>query len=219
MAKMIRPCVTCLMATNRPSLFEQAYYHYFRQDYEPLILSTDRGEGTHGAKMDGLIKRCSTDFFVIHDDDDIYARDRVSKLIEPMLHDQDLLCVGTSIMYFIDERVGKAWLYDNAMLRASWKANSANLFWLGAPAFRKSAYDLYGPWEDVKCGADYRFLQKIPLENILDLRDPTLMVCRIHGSNASQKEPHPPAWQEVPMHEVPRVDSAFRTHYNQLDRG
>jgi hypothetical protein len=202
---MNEPLVCALLATNRPQFQKRAYDQYCKQDYKPLLLLTDASERTHGAKMDRLIRKCIAEFFVVHDDDDDYAPNRVSKLIHPMLHDESLLCVGTSLIYFLDERVGKAWLYDNQKVCEGWKANADNLFWLGAPAYRRSTYDLYGPWEDLKCGADLRFLHKIPRERILDLRDPTLMVCRIHGNNAAAKEPHPPAWEEVPMCEVPAV--------------
>jgi glycosyltransferase involved in cell wall biosynthesis len=199
-----KPIVSALLATNRPNLWNHAYQQYVRQNYGPLVLAFDDGDGSHGWKMNKLFLDCQHQFTVVFDDDDTYAPDRVSKLIQPMLNDPRILCVGTSLVYYVDERIQKAWLYDNHEVTDGWKSNPS-LFWLAAPAYRRTAYELYGPWEDLKCGADLRFLHKIPRELIFDLRDPQLMVCRIHGENAAEKHPHSPAWQEVPMCEVPKL--------------
>jgi len=199
------PIVAALLVTNRSEMFANAYRQYSRQDYGRLLLAIDDSPNlTHGAKMNRLFLDCTHDFAVVFDDDDLYASDRVSKLIRPMLDNPKIECVGTSLVYYTDEAAGKAWLYDNQKLCENWKAN-ANLFWLAAPAYRIAAYDKYGPWENLKAGADLKFLHKIPRENVLDLRDPTLMVCRIHSANAAPKQPHPPAWTEVPMSEVPKL--------------
>jgi len=198
------PVVDALLATNRPEFFQNAYDQYFRQDYGPLFLSINDGEGTHGAKMDALIRKARHDFFVIWDDDDFYSRDRVSKLMQPMIDDPEILCVGTSLVYYVDERSNRAWLYDNVKVMGGWRSNDS-LFWLAAPCYRRVAYEKHGPWEDLKCGADLRFLHKLPRSRVVDLRDSKLMVCRIHDRNAAAKEPHPPGFREVSMDEVPRL--------------
>lgn len=204
------PVVACLMATNRRERWGHAYEQYVKQTYGPAQLLMDDGPGTHGHKMDCLFRQALAslehfaEFLVIHDDDDDYAKDRISRLIEPMLDHPTIECVGTSLVYYVDERNGKAWLYDNQKLMEGWKANTS-LFWLAAPAYRRSAYQEYGPWDDGKCGADLRFLHRIPREHVLDLRDSSLMVCHIHANNAAPKEPHGVAWTEVPMNEVPKL--------------
>lgn len=196
---MVMPLVSTLMATNRPHLFEHAMDQFDRQDYARRTMVVDRDHGTHGAKMDRLFRRAIGDFVCVWDDDDFYACNRIEKLVQPMIDDPKLLCVGTSMIYYVDERIGKAWLYDNSKLPHS-------MFWMGAPAFRKSAYDQYGPWEDLKAGADLKFLRKLPKESVLDLRDDSLMVCCIHGENAAAKDPrnfHPPVWTAVEIEKLP----------------
>lgn len=196
------PLVACLLASNRPAMFQDAMASFGAYDYRHAVLFIDDGPGTHGAKMDRLFRESFGEFCLVHDDDDAYAADRISKLIQPMLDDPKILCVGTSLAYYVDERVGKAWLYDNVRLRESWKANDG-LFWLAAPMYRREAYAKYGPWEDIPCGADLRFLHKIPRERIVDIRDPNLMVCRIHGENAAKKETNGAAWKPVAIDELP----------------
>lgn len=187
--------VSCLMASNRPEM-ERAARTRWAKDAGDSELLIDSGPGLHGWKMDALFRSTLRDYCVVYDDDDYYAPDRIQRLVEPMRDNPNLLCVGTSLLYYVDERVGKAWLYDNATLPKS-------MFWMGAPAFRRSAYLDYGPWEDIKCGADLKFLRKIPRNQVLDLRNSSLMVCTIHDRNAASKSPHPPTWAEVPMNQLP----------------
>lgn len=196
---MTPPLISALMATNRPSMCEQARKRFIAQDYANAVLEVDRSDGSHGAKMDNLFRKAIGEFCVVLDDDDEYAPDRISKLIAPIRDSRArfLNAVGTSLMYFVDERIGKAWLYDNAVLPQS-------MFWMGAPLYRRSAYAKYGPWDNGSCGADLRFLRKLPRDTVLDLRDASLMVCRIHEANAAPKQTVGPAWTEVAIETLPK---------------
>lgn len=177
----------------------EAIVQFANRTFHHAELLTDHDPvAWHGAKMDKLFNRMSGSFAVVWDDDDLYRRDRIARLVRPMIEDSKLLCVGTSLVYYIDERIHKAYLYDNAKMPKS-------MFWMAAPAYRREAYELYGPWENLKCGADLKFLRKIPRSQVLDLRDPMLMVCRIHSANAAGKQPHPPAWEEVLWEQVPKL--------------
>jgi hypothetical protein len=201
--KMPDPFVAGLFATfDRPTLAKRAMQQFYEQDYENLGMLTETGPQSHGRKMDLLFARAcdsrGVEYCVVWDDDDLYAKNRISKLVRPMIENPFIMAVGTSLIYYRDERIGKAWLYDNA-------TQPKSMFWIGAPAFRRSAYDAYGPWEDLKCGADLHFIRKIPRERIIDLRDPTLMICSIHDNNAAGKVPHPPAWTEVAIEELPKL--------------
>ena len=127
------PSVSCLMASNRPDMMLESALHFTTRDYSNAILSVDTAEGLHGGKMDRLFKKADGEFLVVWDDDDLYAKDRISRLVQPMIDNPDLLCVGTSLVYYIDERIRKAWLYDNATVTL----RNPSLFWIGAPAYRR----------------------------------------------------------------------------------
>lgn len=199
---MTRPLVAGLLASNRPAMCDTAQKRFLAQDYPNKILHVDEGSGCHGRKMDRLFALSWAPFVCVVDDDDAYSPQRISKLLQPMLDDPKRLCVGTSLVYYVDERIGKAWLYDNWTVMQNWKANPS-LFWLAAPCYRRTAYDAYGPWEDLKCGADLRFLHRLPRETVFDLRDAGLMVARIHSQNAAAKETNGPAWTPVPFDSLP----------------
>jgi hypothetical protein len=192
------PLVSCLLASNRPHMMAaaQAEFEYQLEQVPNMELLTETGDQLHGEKMNLMVQRARGKYVVVQDDDDAYRWNRVLHLILPMMKDPNIDCVGTSLVYYVDERVDRAWLYDNATLPKS-------MFWMGAPAYRRTAYDKYGPWQNLKCGADLHFLRKIPREKVLDLRDPRLMICRIHAENAAGKQPHPPAWTEIDWKELP----------------
>ena len=200
----MKPLVSALMATNREAMAVTAVLEFAKQDYANREIRIANGPESHGAKMDRLFREASGEYACVWDDDDAYAPDRISRLIQQMIDDPQILCVGTSLVCYVDERIGKAWLYDNQQMPKSYRDSN---FWLAAPAYRREAYELYGPWEDLPCGADLQFLHKIPREQVLDLRDSGLMVCRIHSQNAAQKKPHVGAsspWSEIPMEQLPR---------------
>ncbi len=220
--------ITAIMPTcNRLKMAQDAVVQFMRQDYpdRELIVLDDSDDAdpvlqsikhfpmehiryiysqpkqNHGEKMDRLFRLATeTDFVCVWDDDDIYATDRLTRLVQPMLADPRLMAVGTGVIYYVNERLHKAYRYDNRKLPHRVKTN---LVWLGAPMYRRSSYELYGPWESKPGGADHAYMLKFDKRSILDLEDDSLMVCRIHESNAASKSIHSPAWVEVKWEDVP----------------
>ena len=220
--------ITCLMPTcNRMVMAQEAVVQFMRQDYpdRELIVLDDSDDPdpimqrihyfpmenikyvysqpkqNHGEKMDRLFRMAvETDFVCVWDDDDIYATDRLTQLVAPMLADPNLMATGTGVIFYINEKLHKAYKYDNRKLAHRIKTN---LVWLGSPMYRYSAYALYGPWEPKPAGADHAFMLKFSKREILDLENDRLMICRIHESNAVSKSIHSPAWEELPWEELP----------------
>lgn len=140
----------------------------------------------HGEKMNRLFEFSKGEYCVVWDDDDLYARDRFTKLLQPFLFDSKVNLVGTSTTYYHNLTDNRVYLYDNAKPELEFMHRNAP-HWLGAPMIRKSAWLTFGPWSGKPFGADYEFIKRMTEGTCIDLHDRELMVCTIHDSNAAAK--------------------------------
>lgn len=221
---MSKPLVSCLMATaDRPMFIPEAMRQFYHQSYKPKeLVILDDGEKSiehliptgdprvryyreetkqqHGAKMNRLVQLAQGEIMVVHDDDDFYAGDRLTKLALPFEVVPTINLVGTSVVRYANIITKQAYLYDGSRMPF------IKPTWLGAPAFTKTAWLQYGPWNDKKCGSDYDFLKLLPQDSIIDLADPDLMICSIHLDNAASKNITLGAsspWTELTYEELP----------------
>ena len=130
----------------------------------------------HGGKMNRLAELATGEILVVFDDDDQYSPDRLVKLAEAF-KDPVVQVVGSSALYYQDGE--KTWLYTSPK----------EIGWLSSIAFRKTTIEKY-PFESLVGGADWKFQQKVRQENpaaLVDLKDPSLVVARVHAGNVCRK--------------------------------
>lgn len=206
--------VSCLLVTSdRRELLKQSLECYAKQlipdSWEIELITIDNGKDSirdliapwsgvythipekmnHGQLMNEAFKAATGEFAIVWDDDDLYAPNRIEKQVNAVISSgRDAAGTG-KLIYFYD-RNKRAWLYDNSRVLSY----SPTLRWIGAPAYRMAAYHKHGSWENLKCGADYKFLKKISFH---DMQDTSLMLCRIHDGNAAGKDTSNPAWSEI----------------------
>ena len=149
---------------------------------------------THGALMNECFERALGEICIVHDDDDWYAPDRVIKQVRPMINDPEILVTGTEKLYYYVYGKQEAYLYSN---------KTSNK-WIGIIAVRRSAW-VVRRFADMPHGADYDFLMRVPLEQWLDLGDPTLGILAIHPANASYKQIPSPSFASVPWEIVRNI--------------
>ena len=203
------PLVSCITPTyNRREFFPQAVRCFLSQDYPNLEwVICDDGESikdllpsdprikyfhdplrkNHGQKMNRACELAQGEFCIVVDDDDWYSPTRITRQIAPMIADPQIQVTGTSQLLYV--------LYGSQ--RVFHYKNMTNLAWIGAIAFRKSAWQV-NRFNARPHGADFDFLQKIPKNQWLDLADTTLMLSTIHQSNAAPKRVPAPWWMEQP---------------------
>lgn len=214
---MEHPLVSCITPTyNRREFFPQAVQCFLAYDYSPLewiILDDgtdpikdllpadpriryyhDPQRKNHGQKMNICCELTQGPLIITHDDDDWFSSTRVSKQIEPMIADPVIQVTGTSQLYYVLHGTQRVFHY----------VNMTRLAWIGAIAFRRSAWQANRFYEKPH-GADYDFLQKIPKNQWLDIQDLTLMLSTIHQSNAAPKRVPAPWWVEKPWAEAQKI--------------
>lgn len=141
----------------------------------------------HGQKMNICCELASGEYMIVHDSDDWYSPTRITRQIAPMIADPQIQVTGTSELLYVLHGSQRVFHYKNM----------TNLAWIGAIAFRKSAWQA-NRFNARPHGADYEFLQKIPKNQWLDLADTSLMLSTIHQSNAAPKRVPAPWWVEQP---------------------
>jgi glycosyltransferase involved in cell wall biosynthesis len=148
----------------------------------------------HGQKMNRLMELAQGEYAVVWDDDDWYAPDRISKQIQPMLDNPQIQVTGTSQLFYVLHGAKKAFHY----------VNRTSLVWIGAIAFRRSAWEAHR-FNDKPHGADYDFITQIPRDRWYDLADTNLLVATAHPTNAAKKPIPSSSFVEIPWETVQTI--------------
>ena len=152
------------------------------------------GRLTHGQLMNECFERASGEVCIVHDDDDWYAPDRVSRQVRPLAEDPAAQVSGTSELLYVRHGSREAYRY----------VNLTAMPWMGAIAVRRSAWEV-ARFGDKKAGAEYAWLQQVPRGAWRDLRDPTLLVSTIHDGNTCPKRLPSPSFRPEPWDTVQRI--------------
>jgi glycosyltransferase involved in cell wall biosynthesis len=144
--------------------------------HDPRIrYSYELPKKNHGQKMNRCCELAKGEFLIVHDSDDFYPPDRVSKQLRPLIGNPEVLVSGTSVQYCYLDGTHKAYKYKSLQ------------GWLAAIAFPKSEWERQKGFRELDCGADWKFQQNIGVTQRADLGDPGLVVSCIHSSNAGRR--------------------------------
>jgi glycosyltransferase involved in cell wall biosynthesis len=196
---MTYPLVSALTPTfNRREFFPRAVKCFLAQDYPNLeLIILDDGvepiqdllpadprikyfhespKKHHGSKMNRCFELAQGEFCIVHDDDDWYPVNRITRQIIPLIENPALQVTGTSTLYYYQHGTQTAYRYTSPK----------GVCWLASIAARKSAWE-NNKFDNLQNGADYNFQRKTPVNARFDLNDPTLVVAAIHSQNACRK--------------------------------
>jgi glycosyltransferase involved in cell wall biosynthesis len=185
-------CLACFLSQDYPNL-EWVIYDDGESIKDLLPLDSrikyyhDPLRKNHGQKMNRCMELAQGEYAIVWDDDDWYAPNRITRQIEPMTADPQIQVTGTSQLLYVLHGSQRVFHYKNM----------TNLAWIGAIAFRKSAWQTHR-FHEKPHGADFDFLQQIPKNQWFDLADTSLMLSTIHQSNAAPKRIPAPWWVEQP---------------------
>ena len=223
------PLVSAVMPTcNRREFIPRAVRCFLSQDYPNLewIILEDGGldsirdllpddprikythnpsvKYNHGTKCNICCEQATGEFIIVHDDDDFYPPNRVTRQIMPLIADRTLAVSGTSTLYYYRHGEQRAWRYTSP----------ASVGWLASIAFRKDEWQRQ-KFDHIVSGADYNFIRKVPEGARHDLHDPSLVVASIHDTNACPKNLGsgytPILWEVIErLWQNPSVDSVAR---------
>lgn len=208
---MSLPLVTCVTPTyNRREFIPYAVANFLKQDYPnlewvvvdngtdsviDLIPIEDRRvryyritqKSTHGALMNDCFAWAQGEICIVHDDDDWYSTDRVTRQVQPFLDRPSVMITGTGRLYY--------WVYGTE--EAYEYRNLTEHLWLGAFAVRKSVWDQY-KFPDLPHSADFHFMHHIPVEQWYDLNSSAHWIGTIHPGNTAAKGLGTPCMVPVP---------------------
>jgi glycosyltransferase involved in cell wall biosynthesis len=127
----------------------------------------------HGQLMNVACEHAQGEFCIVWDDDDFYAPDRVFRQIAPLLVKYvETITVGTGLKNVV--------YYDKAAQKA-WRYADPSGTWLGAIAFRKSAWEAKR-FAELPHGADLQF-QRDNSGKFIPVHGDAI-ACAIHATNA-----------------------------------
>lgn len=193
------PLVSCITPTyNRRTFFSRSIKCFLAYDYPNLEwLILDDGQDPiqnllpndprikyfyelpkqcHAMKMNRCCELAHGEFFIVHDDDDWYAPDRVRAQVEPLIADPTKQVSGLSEFFYYVHGERRAYRYRANMVP-----------WMGAIALRRSTWEALKFDSDPRPGADNRLLQKIPRSAWHDVKNPNLIAASIHSANDCKK--------------------------------
>jgi len=221
------PLVSALMPTyNRRGFISRSVQCFLHQDYPNLELivlddGTDpvsdlipkdsrityvfsESKQPYGAKMNRCFELAHGEFGITLDDDDMYAPNRVSKQIIPMIENPALMVSGTSTLYYYVHGTYQAYKYKG----------TGN--WIGAIAIRKTQWEQEHFDNLPSAGADFRLLRKIPTSVWHDLKDPSIIVAAVHPNNDSKKVLAASSFIQVPWPEVQQLTASWGVSPDRL---
>jgi glycosyltransferase involved in cell wall biosynthesis len=144
----------------------------------------------HGTKINICCEQATGEYLIVWDDDDVYAKDRIVRQIQPMIDRPEILITGSSTLFYYRLDTRQAYQYTSP----------PTVGWLASIAWRKATWENM-KFDHIAAGADFSFLKRIPQEARLDLNDPNLIIASIHSTNASKKslgkEYKPVPWETV----------------------
>lgn len=190
-------CIQCFLTQNYPNL-EWVIVDDGDTPIQDLLPPDPRikyvyelPKCNHGQKMNRCCELATGEFVIVHDDDDYYTPDRVTKQIQPMLDDPRIQVTGTSNLYYYKMGTKIAYRYQNL----------TGIPWLASIALRKSVWESR-KFDPLPFGADTRLIKPISEECRKDLNDLTLVIASIHPKNASAKNLPNASFIEVPWEEI-----------------
>jgi glycosyltransferase involved in cell wall biosynthesis len=151
-----------------------------------------------GAKRNLACAQARGEIVVHWDDDDWYPPSRVTRQVRALVERSVDVC-GTSVLYYYDRGRERAFLYRYGGGGLPWVAGTTL-------AYRRDVWARH-PFADVQVGEDARFVWAAA-DRVADLRDPTLCVASVHGSNVSPKDTGGVYWSPAPVDEVRRMMAA-----------
>jgi glycosyltransferase involved in cell wall biosynthesis len=210
------PLVSAIAPTfNRREFWPRSIRYFLSQDYPELeLVILDDGDPikdllpsdprikyyhelpkrNHGQKMNRCMELARGEYAIVWDDDDFYAPNRISRQIEPMLRDPRIQVTGTSQLHYVLHGTQRGFHY----------VNKTNLVWIGAIAFRRSAWEAHR-FNEKPHGADYDFVTQIPRNQWCDLADTSLLVAAAHPTNAARKSMPSTSFIEVPWETIQTI--------------
>jgi glycosyltransferase involved in cell wall biosynthesis len=124
------------------------------------------------------------------DDDDLQARDRLARQHHILARGATRVC-GSSRVAFHEPATGRCWEYRYGGPRRPWVCGATL-------AYQRAAW-LAHPFEPVDVGEDNAFVWAMRPDEVLDLDDPGLVLCRVHPGNSSPKRTEGPWWQPMAL--------------------
>lgn len=206
----MRPLVSCVMPTcNRRHFIARSIQCFLEQDWmnRELVVLDDGADKvadlfpdslmdchyfpvsarmTYGAKLNECIRLAHGEFILHWDDDDVFARDRITRQVTPLIVNPEMLVSGTSTLY-----------YHRHGTREAFQFAGSKQSWLGGICYRKSSWQSRPFDEEKEPGADCRWLRDVPNDKRFDVADPSLIVGTIHGGNHSPKHPVGIQWRKL----------------------
>jgi hypothetical protein len=127
------------------------------------------------------------------DTDDWSAPDRIERSVKALEHAD---FTGTSLVRYYDPEKRLGWLWDGNLQAPTEGAKLGGC----TLAYRRSAWEKLGGFDDLKVGEDTYFQRKAYERGFqfADLRDEMLFAGRVHEGNTSVKRPYPPVWTDIP---------------------
>lgn len=192
------PLVTCVTPTaDRREFIPYCVAQFLKQDYPNLEwVVVDNGadsvidlipiedprvryyriteKETHGALMNDCFAWAQGEIVIVHDDDDWYSSDRVSRQVQPFLDRPSTMLTGTGRLYYWVWGTEEVYQYRNL----------TEHLWLGAFAVRKSVWEQH-KFRDIPHSADFFFMHEIPLAQWYDLDSLTHWIATVHPGNTA----------------------------------
>jgi hypothetical protein len=145
------------------------------QDYHNIEHRIITGSETIGTKLNHAVFNSDADLFIRFDDDDIYAHDYVSRMVQHMTSTECELS-GVSKFNIYQPLTGKIWDFN-------WNGTQPYVNGSGM-AFWRSSWDKHKFW-DISRGEDQAFVHSfvVNADRVKAMPYDNAMILVIHGSN------------------------------------
>lgn len=224
------PLVSCVMPTFDRRAFIPAALNYFsRQDYPALeLIVVDDGTDpvadlipddpriryhrlenrlVLGAKRNLACELARGELIVHWDDDDWYARNRVSTQVAAMETGCGDLS-GMRSLFFYDPAGRRAWKYSWPAAGRIWAAGTSL-------AYRKALWER-SKFPEVANGEDTRFVWSRAVRSLADISHTDTIVAIIHRRNSVPKAVQGANWSSVAAHDIEALLGADLGLYSEM---
>jgi hypothetical protein len=210
------PLISCILPTyNRRGFLPHAIHYFLRQNYpnKELLVVDDGPDAvgdlvpsdprirylrlpqkiTLGAKLNLCCTEARGPIIAQWDDDDWYARDRLSRQMQALRRTNADVCGISDLLYYdIGRGTGHRYVYPPQ--ERPWL--------LGASLFFRRALWERTRFVEVDVGMDALFVWATPPEKVCALPEPRFAVHLIHHSNVSPKSPRGAWWSDCPVGDI-----------------
>lgn len=213
----VEPLISCIMPTaNRRAFVPNAIRYFLRQDYanRELLILDDGSDSvsdlipddpriryvylqdrrTLGAKHNLACQHARGDLIAHWDDDDWYARWRLSYQVAELLKHPPMTLVGLSRVLFYRPWDRCAWEYVCPSELFPWVCGNTL-------CYRKEFWKR-NPFPDLDEGADTVFVSHLDRTCVISLANNRWLVAIVHSGNTSSKRTDDLAWRPVIAAEV-----------------